>query len=516
MLAAKFFDDYFYNNAFYAKLGGVAAMEMNSLELEFLQLLNFTLFVSPEVYMKYHAELRNYVGVVNIPVYLSSPFPNSPISSENSKGNSFLSRPPSTSPFLPLVEIARFPTPPLLDVDFDPAQDVQSYYQRLLEQNSSVAQPSSYESRSPLSQRTFIKSSLTPREEPDTVPFGYNPPTAYSVDQISVGGQPFGGYCVVPVPIGNKYYPNSNQGTATDFFFEPVNSSRYLSESDSINLRHTGCHSQGHFSYQKAYPVNDVSMVQYSQTRESDDSAHGHFKRLEMYDPYRPLSSTGNNCIQPGSAPLNYSHQTLQILSQCPVAISQSTSYVQSSIQNENNDEYFRALNGGVKAESTTQGQYYSIPYTGHPASQMRDVRSMRGEIQQIQVGLSPLDFIRTNVSSHTTCGREERQHFLVLQQNGLANGFCNEQFYSRPTDITSLSSFSDDNCESGATTPASERSIGGGSGMSSRSSLTGLHCASSDVSLCSNSGSSQIFTQPGGSYYKQQQLQQPHYIIAS
>ena len=63
MLAAKFFDDYFYNNAFYAKLGGVASIEMNSLELEFLQLLNSSLFVSPEVYFKYHAELRNYVGI---------------------------------------------------------------------------------------------------------------------------------------------------------------------------------------------------------------------------------------------------------------------------------------------------------------------------------------------------------------------------------------------------------------------------------------------------------------------
>ena len=49
MLAAKFFDDLFYNNAFYAKLGGVSPGEMNALELELLHLLDFALFIKPEV-----------------------------------------------------------------------------------------------------------------------------------------------------------------------------------------------------------------------------------------------------------------------------------------------------------------------------------------------------------------------------------------------------------------------------------------------------------------------------------
>ena len=212
MLAAKFFDDYFYNNAFYAKLGGVASIEMNSLELEFLQLLNFSLFVSPEVYLKYHAELRNYVGVVNIPVYLSSSFPNSPTTDKITKGNSFLSRPPSTSPFLPLVEMARFPTPPLLDVAFDQNQKVQSYYQHLLEHNSSVPQVSQYESLSPMSQRTFINSSLSPCEEPVPVPFGYSPSSSFGADQIPLGRNQYGQYCVVPMPQGSQYYPHGNQG----------------------------------------------------------------------------------------------------------------------------------------------------------------------------------------------------------------------------------------------------------------------------------------------------------------
>jgi hypothetical protein len=33
MAAAKFFDDSYYNNAFYAKVGGVPAWEINALEV---------------------------------------------------------------------------------------------------------------------------------------------------------------------------------------------------------------------------------------------------------------------------------------------------------------------------------------------------------------------------------------------------------------------------------------------------------------------------------------------------
>ena len=60
MLAAKFFDDQYYNNAYYAKIGGVPCPEMNSLELEFLFLVNFTLHVPPDVYEKYTRELSNH------------------------------------------------------------------------------------------------------------------------------------------------------------------------------------------------------------------------------------------------------------------------------------------------------------------------------------------------------------------------------------------------------------------------------------------------------------------------
>jgi len=60
MLAAKYFDDQYFNNTYYAKVGGVPSNEMNSLEVEFLFMANFTLFVSTETYTQYYMELCNY------------------------------------------------------------------------------------------------------------------------------------------------------------------------------------------------------------------------------------------------------------------------------------------------------------------------------------------------------------------------------------------------------------------------------------------------------------------------
>lgn len=57
LLAAKFFDDAYYNNAYYAKVGGVLVSEMNGLEVEFLFRINFSLHASPELFQKYRDEL---------------------------------------------------------------------------------------------------------------------------------------------------------------------------------------------------------------------------------------------------------------------------------------------------------------------------------------------------------------------------------------------------------------------------------------------------------------------------
>ncbi len=61
MLGAKFFDDQYFNNAYYAKVGGVPCPEMNSLELEFLFSINFSLQVSGEVYNRYRGELATHL-----------------------------------------------------------------------------------------------------------------------------------------------------------------------------------------------------------------------------------------------------------------------------------------------------------------------------------------------------------------------------------------------------------------------------------------------------------------------
>jgi hypothetical protein len=82
LLAAKFFDDAYYNNAYYAKVGGVLVSEINGLEVEFLFRINFSLHVSPEVFMKYQAELLSHAieaGVQEtLPVMMQSAIPTYP------------------------------------------------------------------------------------------------------------------------------------------------------------------------------------------------------------------------------------------------------------------------------------------------------------------------------------------------------------------------------------------------------------------------------------------------------
>ncbi|TMW64270.1 hypothetical protein Poli38472_012892 [Pythium oligandrum] len=60
VLAAKFFDDHYFNNAYYAKVGGVPCPEMNELEVEYLLLINFSLHVASDTYMRYYNELANH------------------------------------------------------------------------------------------------------------------------------------------------------------------------------------------------------------------------------------------------------------------------------------------------------------------------------------------------------------------------------------------------------------------------------------------------------------------------
>ncbi|KAJ0239861.1 Cyclin-U4-1 [Hirschfeldia incana] len=58
MTAAKFLDDLYYNNAYYAKVGGISTKEMNLLELDFLFGLGFDLNVTPNTFHAYLSYLQ--------------------------------------------------------------------------------------------------------------------------------------------------------------------------------------------------------------------------------------------------------------------------------------------------------------------------------------------------------------------------------------------------------------------------------------------------------------------------
>jgi hypothetical protein len=62
MLAAKFFDDCYYNNRYYARIGGVDATEINQLEVEFLFMTNFQLYVDPDCYVQYWRQLCDHIA----------------------------------------------------------------------------------------------------------------------------------------------------------------------------------------------------------------------------------------------------------------------------------------------------------------------------------------------------------------------------------------------------------------------------------------------------------------------
>ncbi|KAL9435890.1 hypothetical protein AB3S75_022035 [Citrus x aurantiifolia] len=57
MVAAKFIDDAFFNNAYYARVGGVSTAEMNRMELKFLFSLDFRLQVNVETFHKFCSQL---------------------------------------------------------------------------------------------------------------------------------------------------------------------------------------------------------------------------------------------------------------------------------------------------------------------------------------------------------------------------------------------------------------------------------------------------------------------------
>ncbi|KAI5670314.1 hypothetical protein M9H77_10678 [Catharanthus roseus] len=70
LISAKFMDDIFYNNAFYAKVGGISTMEMNLLELDFLFGVGFELNVTPTTFYMYFSHIQREIMLGSPPLYL--------------------------------------------------------------------------------------------------------------------------------------------------------------------------------------------------------------------------------------------------------------------------------------------------------------------------------------------------------------------------------------------------------------------------------------------------------------
>ncbi|XP_030442993.1 cyclin-P3-1 [Syzygium oleosum] len=62
-VAAKFIDDAFFNNAYYAKVGGVSTSELNQLEMKFLFCIDFRLHVNIDTFQQYCLLLEKEVAV---------------------------------------------------------------------------------------------------------------------------------------------------------------------------------------------------------------------------------------------------------------------------------------------------------------------------------------------------------------------------------------------------------------------------------------------------------------------
>ncbi|PON92447.1 Cyclin [Trema orientale] len=70
MVSAKFMDDMYYNNAYYAKVGGISTTEMNLLEVDFLFGLSFQLNVTPNTFHTYCSYLQREM-LLQSPLHLA-------------------------------------------------------------------------------------------------------------------------------------------------------------------------------------------------------------------------------------------------------------------------------------------------------------------------------------------------------------------------------------------------------------------------------------------------------------
>lgn len=58
VIAIKYYDDFYYKNTFYAKLGGIPTELLNQMEEEFLNLLNFNCYINQTTLKSYLERLE--------------------------------------------------------------------------------------------------------------------------------------------------------------------------------------------------------------------------------------------------------------------------------------------------------------------------------------------------------------------------------------------------------------------------------------------------------------------------
>lgn len=63
VVSIKNIEDDYYDNVFYSEIGGMSVSELNSIEFEFLILLDFYLFVKEKELLKYTKSLKTLVKI---------------------------------------------------------------------------------------------------------------------------------------------------------------------------------------------------------------------------------------------------------------------------------------------------------------------------------------------------------------------------------------------------------------------------------------------------------------------
>jgi hypothetical protein len=58
LVSIKYNEDHIYNNSYYSKIAGLTVKEINYLERKFLEIINYDLFVSDELFQKYNEYLH--------------------------------------------------------------------------------------------------------------------------------------------------------------------------------------------------------------------------------------------------------------------------------------------------------------------------------------------------------------------------------------------------------------------------------------------------------------------------